>query len=358
MTRGQRLDGIGPPVVMRSWPVPWKVVFALALFLASSTLIAEESQWRIAGLRPSVPDSPHLWHFWRAQASRSCGRHDVIALIGGSRLQAGVSPVELQRKAPAYRIVQLSVYGGGSPIGVLEELANDAEFQGLVICDVVEPYLIRTRWHDQSEYYTSRVHLLGSIEAGVRAFISDHFALMRSEVAIDNLIAHSVGALLRDQLRRAAFFRMRYDRAVQLDFSTISDIDSYRRRKTADAVEQYQALEFPTADAMHADFLAIQDMVAKVQSRGGDVVFIRMPSSGERYAFEHSFHPRSAYWDTFVSLTTATCIHFRDIPGMRLLTCPDDSHLDAHDARVFTDALVDELLRQDILHLTGSPLAN
>jgi hypothetical protein len=42
-------------------------------------------------------------------------------------------------------------------------------------------------------------------------------------------------------------------------------------------------------------------------------------------------------------------LHFRDQPGMRDLTCPDEMHLDQRDQPAFTRALVSALRERGVL---------
>jgi hypothetical protein len=71
-------------------------------------------------------------------------------------------------------------------------------------------------------------------------------------------------------------------------------------------------------------------------------VFLRAPSTGERWRLEERFHPKKN-WDLFAASTSAICIHFRDVSGIADLKCPDESHLDFRDSPVFTRAVLIEL---------------
>jgi hypothetical protein len=87
-------------------------------------------------------------------------------------------------------------------------------------------------------------------------------------------------------------------------------------------------------------------MVRCLQGRGGRVVFLRAPSSGERWRLEERFHSKKQCWDRFAQRTTAQCVHFRDCRNLAELRCPDESHLDYRDAGRFTRGLISEVRRQ------------
>jgi len=72
-------------------------------------------------------------------------------------------------------------------------------------------------------------------------------------------------------------------------------------------------------------------------------VFVRLPSTGAVWELEQTYFPREFYWDVLVQNTPADTLHFRDVPEMAVLPCPDGSHLDARQAEAFTRVLVREL---------------
>lgn len=84
----------------------------------------------------------------------------------------------------------------------------------------------------------------------------------------------------------------------------------------------------------------VEQQVEKIQGRGGRVVFIRMPSSGEVRRIEFLTWPREKYWDQFAASIAAPAIHFEDYPSLSGFNCPDGSHLDENSARQFTRNLL------------------
>ncbi len=134
-----------------------------------------------------------------------------------------------------------------------------------------------------------------------------------------------------------------------MDFTLLKSLAEYRKESAATYRRRYEATEHPTPEELDDDFLEIDSLVRRIRRRGGDVVFVRMPSSGERLQIEEEFHPRVTYWDRFVTSSSAKCIHWADLKFDRELSCPDDSHLDCRDTVRFTDALADELVDRKIV---------
>lgn len=116
---------------------PWMRMWLLVLLLSGIGIGGEETIWRSYGLRPSVGNSTELWRFWRDRVYEVDG--NIVVLVGASRMQTAFRPQSLFERIPDTRLVQLAVYAGGSPIGTLLDLADDSEFRGVVICDLIAP---------------------------------------------------------------------------------------------------------------------------------------------------------------------------------------------------------------------------
>jgi hypothetical protein len=90
----------------------------------------------------------------------------------------------------------------------------------------------------------------------------------------------------------------------------------------------------------------VEGWLDRIQSRGGRVVFVRLPSQGELWDLHSRRYPRERYWDLWAGKSDAAFVHFKDIPGMSAFDLPDLSHLDQRDAPIFTRLLLVELRRQ------------
>jgi hypothetical protein len=85
--------------------------------------------------------------------------------------------------------------------------------------------------------------------------------------------------------------------------------------------------------------------VAKIRARGGDVVFIRFPSSGPVYWSESRSFPRPLSWEPLLARSGATGVNFADYPQLQGYNLPEWSHMSAADAPRFTRALATLIVR-------------
>ena len=86
--------------------------------------------------------------------------------------------------------------------------------------------------------------------------------------------------------------------------------------------------------------LSVKEDIDKIRSRGGEVVFLRFPSSGDLREKERMLHPREQFFDRLISETDTVGIHFEDYASLDGFTCPDWSHLTRADAVLYTRNLI------------------
>jgi hypothetical protein len=137
-----------------------------------------------------------------------------------------------------------------------------------------------------------------------------------------------------------------FRRDRQWHFQEMADIRGMRLSATARYREDYARGNFPPWSSLRTEVEDINAMVRNLRARGGNVVFVRAPSSGDRWDLEEQYHPKASNWDQFATASIAPCLHFRDYAAMRDCQCPDESHLDARDSPRFTRSLIDELVRR------------
>ena len=83
--------------------------------------------------------------------------------------------------------------------------------------------------------------------------------------------------------------------------------------------------------------------VAKLRARGGKIVFVRFPLTGELKALEDRITPRSDIWESLLKRTGVPGIYFEDYPELSSFNCPEWSHLSGGDSVEFTKRLVPHL---------------
>jgi hypothetical protein len=98
-------------------------------------------------------------------------------------------------------------------------------------------------------------------------------------------------------------------------------------------------------DTLERVFKDIKSDIDKIRSRGGEVMFVRTPSSGGYLKTEKIVYPREQYWDGLLAYTNTPGIHFSDYPAISNFVCPEWSHLEPKDGVIYTTNLV-QILRE------------
>lgn len=118
------------------------------------------------------------------------------------------------------------------------------------------------------------------------------------------------------------------------------------RRLTAEQPPKFHKLQGP-------EFTKFIERVAKavaaIRARGGDVIFPRFPTDGQLRAVERELYPRTEYFDRLVREARATGFHFEDHAELQGFECPDGSHIAAHDRERLTRGLAKVLLKDGAL---------
>jgi hypothetical protein len=304
----------------------------VAVAIAVVVLGALELGWRKLGFAPMPRDTLQLWALEREQVRGSARE---VAIIGSSRAQLGLDPRILQRELG--RPVHQLAITGGSPIPVLRDLAADDDFHGLVICEVTpSAFFIRPTEIDRQSGadWAAGWHTLpwlSSFETRLRVALQARSSLLLPQTNV----RFQMSALLVDRaFARPAVARERSDRYRGARY-THED----RAKIMAHWAKGLRASKPPSDGELHELFTEIQGWVGKIRARGGDVVFVRIVSSGTVFDTEQELWPRERFWDLFVASFDAHAIYFADEPTLIGFTAPEGSHLDAPQATRFSHAL-------------------
>jgi hypothetical protein len=320
--------------------LPGLRVVLLALVLSAATMAGVDGYWRAEGYRPNVADSKDLWYFWRQRVYRDDGK--VIVFLGTSRILADISLETMDDCLPEYRTIQLGLNGAESCIGLLKGLAEDSAFRGIVVCELDTPLLDRSLWLAHEDYQSYQPPSFAEyLSVIANAFLVEHCMVLRREFSIREVICRYLAPRSRwvpDAICTS------FHRETQWLFGKLPDLEGLRLSTTVEYQRTYARRRFPPFRSLAHDIRDIDAMVRVLKARGGNVVFLRAPSSGHRWQLEEHYHPKASNWDNLAKATGACCIHFWDYAPMRCLQCPDESHLDVSDAQRFTRLLARELV--------------
>lgn len=313
-----------------------------ALLIAVGVLGAWEGFWRTQGFRPSLADDMPLWHLHRSRVSKQTG----IVFVGSSRIQLGLHP-DVFTKATGMVPVNLSI-DGNPPYAVLKDLAHDPDFSGLVICSILPHWLAeKTSGDDRAskwvrKYYTRT--LLSGIDTRLSLLIQRIFVFRYPGLSPEKLAKQ----VQKRDWPRPPYAPMRPDRFREARFAP-EDIPRMLASRIKLEREAIKKAEQVSPQEFQERLASLNADVRKIRQRGGDVVFIRMPSSGVIRDLEAAARPRETYWDVLASSVSATAIHFEDFDGLRDFQCSDGSHLDEDQARKFTVELLKLLRARNLL---------
>jgi hypothetical protein len=322
----------------------WGRVWLVSLLTAGLFLGGWEIFWRSREFQPTIQDD---WGIWAKVRRKAVVREDkAVILIGASRIQAGVHP-DVFEQVTGNRPLVLAI-DGSNPIPVLKNLSEDQRITGTILCSFIPMFLgedlddfgIARRWirryHEQK--WSSRLETQLSILVE-RSFVFRYTGLQPNQLWEN---------LLERQWPRPFYAPMRPDRYRAMDFSLTDPERILRGRIQRE--KEFQAKASPLSEERFMEKVSrIDQMVQKIENRGGRVIFLRLPSTGTVRLLEDQTWPRDKYWDVLAANTRAGAIHFEDYPSLSIFDCPDGSHLDVRDAVKFTRSLAEILLEEKLL---------
>jgi hypothetical protein len=327
---------------------PWLKTWLVAAAMTLALVCVAEVLWRERGHQPSIVDSHDLWAYHRGQIY-DLKRHNVV-LLGSSRIHEGFSTGVARDRFPNANFVQLAI-SGTHCIATLWDLAEDDRFAGTVICEVT-PAWLRPRYRDTQREYVEYYHRQTSLDRGLNLRIGQVFQ-QRLAVLHPNLSLVNVTRAILDlgRLPKPSIPIGDLHRSIEVDYvAAIQRDDTPEKHAARMALHRIEMSDArPTPTQWLCDLEHVESAVKRIRGRGGRVVFVRYPVSGDQCALEEELYPRREFWDSFAAMTSAETIHFADEPRLADFTCPEGSHLDVRDVPRFTHALLDELQQREIL---------
>jgi hypothetical protein len=319
------------------WGLTWLVT---ALLLVGSA-IGLELFVRARGYQPSVKEDNYSWALERYRASDNS--HHTVAILGASRILLAFSGSAFHERLPDYKFVMLALQGS-APVGSLRDLALDPEFRGVALVAVHEVGFLPWNWPLQDAViatYHRGWRIAGQL---AERWLSTQ---VQSRVA---LLASNGLRTLRSLLARGAWPKPPHTTtfADRTKFTYFSAVDVERKRRMRLERIAEAASEVTDADSWLVGALAQEIYVLLIQARGGQVVYVRMPTCDERWEFDERMLPKAQFWDRFASMTRAVTVHFKDEPALSSFECPDTSHIASKDGPAFTRGLIDALSRRGV----------
>ena len=318
-----------------------------AALLVIIGVISWETYLRSTGFELAYDDGGPLWAHQRSRIYQPIDEATVF--IGSSRIKFDLD-IPTWKKLTGEDAIQLSCVGS-TPRPLLADLAADPKFNGKVIIDVTEGLFFSMapqnvfRPNEGIEYYknitpTQRAGFVLNkpLESAFVFLDKDHYSInaMLEALEMPNRPGVRVGPIFpRD------FEYTNLDRQTYMGKIFLADTAQQNKQKSIWAffgtINRFPPISGHPLDSM---IQVVKSDIDKIKARGGKVVFVRTPSSGQFLEKEKQGFPREKYWDRLLAETDCKGIHFQDFPQIDHYVCPENSHLSPEDAIDFTTHLV------------------
>lgn len=318
-----------------AWARLWAVSVGLALLAVGSW----EITLRARGFSPSVVLDHALWTLQYRRL-----RPDDVVLLGSSRIMAAIDSKTLAAALGGRPTLQLGRDGGNSPVPPLLELASNPSFRGQVICEVSPLHFFdasgsTSRAAEDLLAQSRRIGALSLVERRLRAWVQGRLACLNPDVAAMDLVRG------RRNLSKPVAVFYGEDLSIRMRYRLWSQrsLEALLRSHEKSYNENYRV---PTSLELKAQLEKIKRAVLAIRARGGDVVFLRLPSSSVIHRAEERRLPRQLYWDALARGSGGIAIHFEDHAELARFDCKDGAHLAEEDRVAFSASLGRILVRK------------
>jgi hypothetical protein len=308
---------------------------SLFALLATVIVLAAVECWcRARGISPEVQDDQRLW------ASVRDGMHPddpaQIALVGTSRLRQDIDVRTFSQGMGGDPVAQLAIEGDDGVL-IFDSLSRDVHFRGLVIFDVAPwTFFSNVTKPDETsiEYLAYDAHKPWIDPIEQRLCTATQLSLAFRRLSYDA----ALGAIREHKLPGPTGFMVDPDRGRRVDWSLVPQriIDEPVHRLMPPGTGA-------SAQRLRENLNGLEATIRRIESRGGRVVLLSLPSTGAVGAAERAALPRERYWDVLAATTSAVTLNWMDDPRLGRFQCPDGSHLDMRDQAEFTRIVVEDL---------------
>ncbi|MGL2965743.1 hypothetical protein [Flavobacterium sp. XGLA_31] len=324
------------------------------LVIVVGVVLGYEGYLRNKGVTVDYDDGPPLWSDKRAQVY---GESDQkIIFIGSSRIKYDLDR-PTWKQLTKVKAIQLAMEGS-CPRPVLTDLANDPNFKGKLVIDVTEglffsmaPPFMKTPNENLKYYYDRTPAQRASFE--INKMVESRFVFLNQDffsinAHLDALQLKSRPGVFMMPVFPLEFQHNTFGRQAYMSDRFVNDPAQCNQVKGIWAFFAKMAQSAPPMppEVYEAIFQAVKTDVDKIKARGGQIVFVRTPSSGPYLQGENGAFPRDKFWDRLLKVTDCPGIHFMDYPALNHFECPEFSHLKRSDAVLFTREFYRLLLLQ------------
>lgn len=323
------------------------------VILVITFLISWELYLRADGADHSFDDGGPLFSMQRSKVYLPQDQSTVS--IGSSRIKFDLD-VNTWNEITGETPVQLACVGS-SPLPVLYDLADDPDFRGKLLVDVTEGLFFSMRggsvenpnkylayYHELTPAQRASIVLNKPLESTFVFLDKDVYSL---NAMLEKLEIKSRPGVFMFPIFPRDFERVNPERQCYMTPAFVADTNQQKRMQEVWGILGGGPRSPPVSGQPLDSILNLVKIATeKIISRGGQVVFVRTPSSGPFWNKEQEGYPRAQYWERILLTTGCKGIHFMDDPATDHYICPEFSHLTPSDAIDYTRHLIRHL-RED-----------
>ncbi len=315
----------------------WLTVLALLIII----LPLWEMLLRKSGDFPVIRYSPGTWSLIRSRVGTHPEKKDIV-FLGMSRVECGISADLINREYSDYYTVNLGVSGSGL-LPTVEHFAADEHFKGVLVCSVTPAYLHPLTEFIQREYlnyyhkYAKNLNMVINQEA--EYFLQSHLCMFSVRNTPVRLIGYLYGKIFGRLNGSDKELYVLPDGQMVIKFKSITD-KVLRDRLDYDRDGLRNCIYHDFSELEQIIDTRFKPAVDKIIARGGRVVLLRMPESGDYWKWSQEQYPEWQCWNYLRDNLDVLPIHFTEYTELADCNCLDGSHLSYEDSMVFTKRLM------------------
>ncbi|MEZ5463663.1 MAG: hypothetical protein R3F22_00255 [Lysobacteraceae bacterium] len=322
----------------------WGWIWLAALLLTAGVILTADRYWRGRGFEGRLLDNAALWSI---QRDRVYGTDPLpLVFLGASRTQYGFDMKRLRELAPGYKPLMLAV-NGLYPMAVLRDLAEDESFRGVVICDV-ELFAFWPEFRDVQQDYVDYYHRQWTPSWRIHRHVLNYWqeATVLGDPRFSWLSALRYATGKDEPFRDYALLHR--NRSGDIDYQRI-DTEASKRHFAETAEGNLARMPYHNPEQWLASLDVVFDWVARIEARGGKVIFYRSPVSGLQESITDTRFPPGQYWSRFLSINPVPILDANAVPALDRFELPDDSHLDFRDKAKYTETWLQVMQQRGLL---------
>lgn len=327
--------------------------FFFSFTLAVILLIPYELYWKYVEEWPASYDLENLdyWAEWRDKVD-DLDEKDVV-ILGSSRGHFDIN-IHLWDSITGRRPIMLA-YPGSSPYYPIADIVKKSKFKGLLVVSTAPGlfYTVGDSWGAGRgkkfvDHYYNRTYAQ-RFSHFFYQYIDPNFSYLQQDLSIRSLVER-LPFEDRDSVDHPRLWppMVEMDKYRNIRMLPIMENDTAIQKQQTD-IWSRPVWENKLKDSVDVIINYYVDIVKEFKSRGGRVVFIRPPVTGQYLENEPILFPRDQYWDRLLRESESKGYHFMDDERTLKMIPPEWSHLNRKDSDIYTRVIIEHLQNDQLL---------